>query len=128
MSIEQWLKHIGDEVKKLRGGEIQESFADRVGLSRQELSIIENGSRSYGIESLIKIFAATRRTKDQFGTLSEPDRKLLEGLQVVLDRGDVGERLILSTLIEKWEREAQLKQEGGDAELFLPRTPRGFPR
>lgn len=55
-----WLKAIGNEVKKIRGDEKQEAFGDRVGLSRQELSIIENGSRSYGIESLFKILIATK--------------------------------------------------------------------
>lgn len=56
-----WLKQIGEEVSRLRkvaqGKQKQESFKLNLGVSRSTLSAIENGSRSYGLESLLRALA-----------------------------------------------------------------------
>ncbi len=44
-------------MKALRGEENQDAFAERVGISRALLIIIEKGKRSYSIEPLLRILS-----------------------------------------------------------------------
>lgn len=71
-----WLKRIGARVKKVRAdlGEKQEAFGKRIHVSRAQLSIIENGSRSYGIEPLLHVLAGL----DKDGSDLDPVRSLLD--------------------------------------------------
>ena len=113
MSVDRWLKEIGDDIRELREGrfkESQEVFASRCGISRQELSIIENGSRNYGIDNLLKIYLATRQPRE----LKTPDDQLHVELDSILEAGDPEELLIVRTMVKKWAREAALRLQGGD--------------
>jgi transcriptional regulator with XRE-family HTH domain len=52
-----WRKRLGQEIKERRGTEKQESFANRIKISRAQLSIIERGARSYSIDPVLQILA-----------------------------------------------------------------------
>jgi transcriptional regulator with XRE-family HTH domain len=52
-----WRKRLGQEVRKRRGSEKQEAFAAKIHISRAQLSIIENGARSYNIDPLLQALA-----------------------------------------------------------------------
>ncbi len=49
---------IGEEAKRIRGNEKQESFAARVGISRTTLTAIETGKYGYGVDALLQVIAA----------------------------------------------------------------------
>lgn len=58
--LEVWLARIGDEIVKKRlalGYPTQDAFAEEVKLSRQQVGIMERGSRSYTIGPLLEILS-----------------------------------------------------------------------
>lgn len=57
-ALKLWRIKIGEEVKRVRGEDKQDAFAERVGVSTSTLSIIENGSRDYGVDALLRVLAA----------------------------------------------------------------------
>lgn len=73
-----WLTRIAEEVKRRlppkRGPEKREVTAGKYGLSRQQLGIIENGKRDYGISFLLRFLAGPKPTDD-------PVQVLLQGME-----------------------------------------------
>ncbi len=78
-------------MRALRGKENQDAFAERVGVSRALLIIIEKGKRSYGIEPLLRILSGlTNNPVSILNSLKLPQgnakhKELHERLQKLLD-------------------------------------------
>jgi len=76
--LEIWLARIAEEVKRRlppkRGPEKREVTAEKYGLSRAQLNIIENGKRDYGISFLLRFLAGPKPTDD-------PVKVLIEGME-----------------------------------------------
>lgn len=71
-----WLKRLGEELVARRGQRKQDDFANTIGISRQQLSIMENGGRGYGIEPLLLVLAGLEPEKKPVHSLMEIASKL----------------------------------------------------
>lgn len=77
-AMDAWLKLLGEELVSRRKPRKQEDFADTIGISRGQLSIIENGGRSYGIEPLLTVLVGLNPERDPHTSLIEITAKLDE--------------------------------------------------
>lgn len=71
-----WRKKLGEEVRRIRGTKGQKEVASAVGISRVQLSIIENGTRSYSIEPLLVILAGINVSAKEI-TKADPIKALV---------------------------------------------------
>ncbi len=109
-----WLKRIGTEIARRRAGETQEAFARRVGISRQQLSIIENGKRSYSIEPLLAILTGigtdpVQSLLDMTAHLNALDTKTIDAVRTVVECLSDGRRVFVAPVIQSWQLSRPLK-------------------
>lgn len=64
-----WIRRIGEVVRQKVGTAKREAYARDVGISRQQLAIIENGKRDYGVEALFRVLAGPRPNDDPVASL-----------------------------------------------------------
>ena len=112
--VDALIKIIGLRLRKLRGSDKQELFADRAGVWRSKYSAMELGTTHYRIDAFIRVLAAfdidilalfDARPKNgpKHPKLGEDHRLALEQLEAVLvSGGDSAEGALFN--VERWYR------------------------
>ncbi len=112
--VDALIKIIGLRLRKLRGKDKQELYADKAGVWRSKYSAMELGSTHYRIDAFIRVLAAfdidilsvfDSRPKNgsKHPRLSEPHKLAIEQLEsVLLAGGQDADGAIFS--VERWYR------------------------
>ena len=91
--LKAWLKMLGEEVRAARkaSGLKHDVFAREIGVSKATLSIMANGTRSYGVDGLLAALAAGGRDpvkvilKQELPEVNSEHQRLHEKLEAVLN-------------------------------------------
>jgi transcriptional regulator with XRE-family HTH domain len=105
-----WRARLGNEVLKRRLEKKigQAQFAAQIGISRQQLSIIENGGRSYTIEPLLRVLAGVdadpiKGLVSMVKEWNNFDEATIEAVRVVVEMYSDSRRQLVKPVIDSWK-------------------------